>query len=165
MKKTIAAIVALFFAGVFSANADIGELSWVAPTKNCDGSALTNLTGYSILYGQKRVELPTTALTHTVTGLSPGVWWFSVAALAATERSEFITVEKTVLPEAFVINGTDVFTIVKRVDRFVLSKVGTAPVGTVCVAEQRVNDMYVIPRASVTWTGTVRPDVVVAPCQ
>lgn len=163
---TIIALVVMFLAGVFKkADADTGDLTWTAPTKNCDGTTLTGLTGYDITYGQGRVVLPSTTLTHTVTGLSPGTWFFSIAALTATERSEFITVEKVVPATAFVISGTDVFSIIKRVDRFVLTKVGTAPAGTVCVAEQRVNNMYVIPRASVTWTGTVRPDVVVAPCQ
>lgn len=148
-----------------SAGAGEADLQWTAPTKNCDGTSLTNLTGYDLTYGQKRVALPLTPLTTKVTGLVPGVWWFSLAAKTPTERSEFITVEKTVLPADFKVAAPDVYSLVKRVDRIVLTRVGTVPMTTVCNPAETVNGKYVVPRAAVTWSGTVKPDVVVATCQ
>ena len=136
-----------------------------APTQRCDGSPLTNLAGYSLTYGRQRVDLPL-QLSYTVTGLAPGTWWFSLAAVDADgERSEFVTVTKTVAAAEFVTVGGPVYRIVNRVDRFLLVSVGTIPPGVQCIAAHSVNGNYAVPRASVTWGGTVRPDVVVAQCR
>lgn len=161
MKKLVALL--LLVSG--AANAGEATLTWTAPTQNCDGSALINLASYSVMYGQAQTTLPLSPLSYTVKGLLPGTWWFSVAAVNSTGgRSEFVTVSKTVLPEDFKAVSPDVFSVVKRTDRFVLTKVGTVPIGTVCSSET-VNGKYVVPRASVTWSGTVKADVVVATCQ
>ena len=60
-------------------------LSWVAPTQNTDGSALTNLAGYHILYGtsagnlNQSVQVANPGLTTYVLGnLASGTWYFSV---------------------------------------------------------------------------------------
>ena len=42
--------------------------------------------------------------------------------------------------------------------------VGTAPAGTQCDTTQSVNGYYVVPRAAVIWSGTIKPPVVVASC-
>jgi len=80
------------------------ELSWAAPTKNTDGSALNGLKGYTIYYGTQadeltqRVEVPDPKATHyVVRHLPPGTWYFSVAArtaLGAGVRTP--TVSKTI---------------------------------------------------------------------
>ena len=57
-----------------------------------------------------------------------------------------------------------VYDIVKRPDRYVLLPVGRVPAGLPCDPTQGVNGMNVVPVASVTWFGTVRPPVVVAAC-
>jgi len=148
-----------------SASAGEAALTWTAPTKRCDGTALTNLAGYSLTYGQAQVPLPLAPLAYTVTGLAPGTWWFSLAALDDKgERSEFITITKTVLPVDFKTSATVAYTLVKGVDKFVLLPVGTVPLGTQCDATNKVNGMHVVPRASVVWSGTIKPDVVVAQC-
>lgn len=137
------------------AEAGVGELTWTAPTKNCDGTNLTNLTGYDLTYGQKRVALPLTPLSYTVTGLTPGVWWFSLAAKSPTERSEFVTVEKTILPADFVTKSTTVYTFFRSGGN--ITVVGTphrVPLGTVCDATQSVNGKYKIALEAVTWSGT-----------
>lgn len=161
---TLAVITATLALTSKCAEAGEAVITWTAPTQNCNGTSLTDLTGYSLTYGQNRVELPK-VLTHTVTGLTPGKWWFSLAAVTPTDRSEFVTVEKTVLANEFAVAQSDAFALVKRVDRLVLTKVGTVPVGTPCLADQTVNGKYVVPRSLVTWSGTVKPDVVVATCQ
>ena len=60
-------------------------LSWVAPTQNTDGSALTNLAGYHIYYGtsasnlNQSVQVANPGLTTYVLGnLAAGTWYFSV---------------------------------------------------------------------------------------
>jgi hypothetical protein len=66
-------------------------LSWVAPTSNSDGSALTNLAGYNIYYGTEPGALTQTiqvgsaaALSYVVTGLTSGTtWYFSVTSYTA----------------------------------------------------------------------------------
>lgn len=63
-------------------------VSWVAPSLNTDGSPYTDPAGYTVRYGTAAAALtqtvsvnnPTT-LTHTVTGLSPGSWFFCVNAV------------------------------------------------------------------------------------
>jgi hypothetical protein len=60
-------------------------VSWVPPTQNSDGSALTNLAGYKIDYGTSsgaltqtvQVASPGTA-SYTVTNLASGTWYFAV---------------------------------------------------------------------------------------
>jgi Fibronectin type III domain len=65
-------------------------LSWVAPTENTNGTAVTPLTGYTIFYGTSETDLTqsvtvsgASTLTYTVTGLTAGTWYFAVAADAA----------------------------------------------------------------------------------
>jgi hypothetical protein len=67
------------------------SLSWTAPTRNTDGTALTNLSGYRLHYGTVATDLvqtlqiasPTTT-SHTMTNLAEGTWHFGVRALAAS---------------------------------------------------------------------------------
>ena len=63
------------------------ELAWTAPTQNEDGTALTNLAGYKVRYGQavgalgqvRDVTSPATT-NVTIEGLSAGTWYFTVAS-------------------------------------------------------------------------------------
>lgn len=57
------------------------------------------------------------------------------------------------------------YTLVQTKDRIALLPVGTAVPGTPCDGEQNVKGLYVIPRDSVQWAGSVRPQVVVAQCE
>jgi hypothetical protein len=66
-------------------------LSWAAPTQNTDGSALINLAGYAIYYGTsptsltKRITVASAATTtYTVANLSPGTYYFGLAAFTST---------------------------------------------------------------------------------
>ncbi|MGO9803719.1 MAG: putative Ig domain-containing protein [Steroidobacteraceae bacterium] len=65
-------------------------LSWVPPTTNTDGTALTDLASYIINYGTSASALTdqitvssATATTYTVTGLASGTWYFSITAYAS----------------------------------------------------------------------------------
>lgn len=141
-------------------------VTWQAPTKNCDGTPLTNLAGYRLRWGVGLVELPASALNHTVTDLPPGNWWVSIAAFTTTgQESQFVSAAKTIAPAGFTSVGGTVFTVVKRTDRFVLVAVGTVAPGVQCLADQQVNGHYAVPRSAVALTGTVRPDIVVTLCK
>jgi hypothetical protein len=63
-------------------------LGWSPPTKNIDGSPLTNLAGYVVHYGTSSAALTNkisvasaSATGVEITGLSPGNWAFAVSAI------------------------------------------------------------------------------------
>ncbi len=66
-------------------------LNWVDPTKNTDGSALTNLAGVNIHYGSSPssltqvVQVSGTGLSsYTISNLTAGTWYFGAAAYTTT---------------------------------------------------------------------------------
>lgn len=69
---------------VISESEDAVDLSWTPPTKNTDGSPLTNLAGYEINYGltpamELKFELQEPTLSRwTMSELTPGTWYFSI---------------------------------------------------------------------------------------
>ena len=86
---TFSVALPTFSITVIAAGAGAGSatLSWVAPTTNTDGTALTNLSGYHIYYGYSAgamthlITITNTGLTnYVVTNLSAGVWYFAVKA-------------------------------------------------------------------------------------
>lgn len=70
-------------------------LRWTPPTQNTDGSALTNLVGYTIVYGTSPTALTQTITlttpsvsTYVVDKLAPGTWYFALYANAATQSAQ-----------------------------------------------------------------------------
>jgi hypothetical protein len=66
------------------------NLSWAAPTSNTNGTTLTDLSGYTIIYGTSPTALTQsvtitdpTATSYTITGLAAGTWYFEIAANAS----------------------------------------------------------------------------------
>ena len=62
-------------------------LDWTPPTNNVDGSPISNLAGYTILYGNnpnsltQTVNVPNPASTsYVVQNLTPATWYFSLVA-------------------------------------------------------------------------------------
>jgi hypothetical protein len=62
-------------------------VSWVAPTENVNGTALTDLAGYNVYYGtnsaslnQKVAVSNAGATAYTVSGLTSGTWYFAVTS-------------------------------------------------------------------------------------
>jgi Putative Ig domain len=60
-------------------------LSWTPPTQNSDGSTLTDLAGYEIMYGRSSNDLDQTVSltnpsinTYVVDNLTSGTWFFAV---------------------------------------------------------------------------------------
>jgi hypothetical protein len=72
-------------------------LSWIAPTRNTDGTTITNLSGYRVYYGQssgsysRTLSLPNASLTSVgLENLAAGTWYFAVKAVATSgEESTF----------------------------------------------------------------------------
>jgi len=63
------------------------ELTWEPPTTNTDGSALTNLAGYRIVYGASPTQLTQTIQvasagmsSYVVENLAPGTYYFALRA-------------------------------------------------------------------------------------
>jgi hypothetical protein len=80
-------------------------LSWTAPTKNTDGSALTNLSGYKLYWGNQSGSYGTPRTvdgadntTQTI-ALSPGTYFFAVSAVDSGGNESALSneVTKTVL--------------------------------------------------------------------
>ena len=72
-------------------------LSWTAPEQNEDGSALTDLSGYKIYYGDSSREYDSEVqidsvgqTTHVIDNLVPGTYYFAATAFnAAGVESDF----------------------------------------------------------------------------
>lgn len=65
-------------------------LQWARPTSNEDGSALTDLAGYRVYYGQSSSLLDKSVDVHGATvssveiqGLASGRWYFAIASYNA----------------------------------------------------------------------------------
>ena len=81
----------VFSIAVTQISSGSATLSWTAPTQNTDGSALTNLAGYRILYGTSQSALTQTLqianpglTTCVIENLSPGTYYFAVRAYSST---------------------------------------------------------------------------------
>ena len=69
------------------ATAGSATLSWVPPTKNTDGSVVTQLAGYYIYYGTRPTDLNQVVqlkdpqvTSYEVSHLRPGTYYFCVVA-------------------------------------------------------------------------------------
>jgi hypothetical protein len=81
------------------------QLTWTAPTQNTDGTPLSNLAGYHVVYGRsestldQRVEIANASVsTYTVTGLASGMWYFAVSAYSSGGESAISNVGSKNIP-------------------------------------------------------------------
>lgn len=182
--------MALLVIGITRALAADASVTWTNPTQNVDGSAIPatgagRLTGNRVEWGtctgtapnytfgtaagQQVFTTPTAA--YTVPNLAPGTHCFRAYASTTYGESGPSGVAAKVIapplpqpPTGLTVAQLTVYTVLKRDDRFVMLPVGTVPAGTACDTTQSVNGYYVVPRGAVTWSGTVKPAVVVATC-
>ena len=76
-------------------------VTWHPPTRNTDGTPLTNLAGYTLLYGTASkaystaisIDDPTTT-RYAVSGLRPGTtYYFALSAINSTGRHSVLSAE------------------------------------------------------------------------
>lgn len=81
------------------------NITWVAPTTNMDGSALTNLASFKVYYGTSSTALTNSTIisdvtrrSTTISSLAPGTWYFAVRAVnsAAAESDNSNVASKAV---------------------------------------------------------------------
>jgi hypothetical protein len=81
------------------------QLTWVPPTQNTNGSALTDLAGIRIYYGTSQSSLSKSvevagngATTYTISGLPAGKWYFGAEAYTTTGTTSAMSgvVSKTI---------------------------------------------------------------------
>lgn len=187
MKARIGVALGALFVSC-AALAGEAALSWELPTQNTDGTAIP-ATGPDAL-NHVRAEWfactsstqawPTTPVSaqiaypgtsYTVTNLPAGLWCFRVFAVnnAGAESSPSGVGTKQIAPSVpnppvLTVTQDVAYYLIMQENRYVLLPVGTVAVGTACDETQSVLGHYVVPRASVTWYGTVRPQAVVARC-
>lgn len=176
----LSAVIALCLGASTTAAAGSATLTWTAPTENENGSTLTDLAGFRVLYGQSPSALTQSAQltnpglrSYVIEGLPAGKWYFAMTALAgsgptARESQQTNVVSKDVVddpPSGPVVTDPLVYQVSGVTDHFQLAPVGTIPLGTACDPTQTVNGRMAVPRADVAWYGNVRPRVVVAVCQ
>jgi hypothetical protein len=87
---TTSVSLAPFTITVNAASLGSATLNWTAPTQNSDGTALTNLAGYRIVYGTSAGALSQTAqianpsvTSYVVENLAPGTWYFALKSYTA----------------------------------------------------------------------------------
>lgn len=182
-KRIVAALVLWLLSG--AAHAGTALVSWGEVTQRVDGTPVT-ISTYNVYYGQSASEFPQfVAVTggqrqHLFEQLAAGTWYFAATAVDGNglESALSAVVSKTIddvppppdpVPGLVVQESARVaYTLVQTADRLVLVPVGTASAGTPCqqtvVRDANGVVAYLIPRDSVQWAGTVRPQVVVAQC-
>ena len=168
----------------FTALAGTATVSWQEVTERTDGTPVT-ISDYRIYYGTAADTMtavqPVSGTSYRFEGLSAATWYFAATAVdddglesawSAVVSKEITgtTVPAPGTPEGLTVQegALTAYTLVQSADRIVLVPVGTAPAGTPCepTVVRDANGVvgYLIPRASVEWSGSVRPQVVVAQC-
>ena len=84
----VAATLPQFAITVMQPTKGTATLSWVPPTTNSDGTPITNLVGYRIIYGNSPSELTravsvdrATLTNYVIDNLTPGRWYFAIEAV------------------------------------------------------------------------------------
>ena len=165
MKRPLVFIATLLI--VFPAIAGDVTLSWNAPTQTeacTNAGPLTNLAGYRIYQLVATVDDPDIT-EFTIPGQKPGTYEYVASAFDEDGDASRLSGRATKEVETFDTVGGPAYTVIKRDNRFVLLPVGTVDAGQSCDVDQSVNGRHAVDVAAVTWTGTVRPVVVVADCQ
>ena len=81
-------------------------MNWAPPLQNTDGSSLTNLAGYRIVYGTSAasltntVDVPTVGVaSYTIDNLTSGTWYFAMKSYnTAGAESAQTNVLSTTIP-------------------------------------------------------------------
>ena len=171
------------------------NVSWTAPTTNSDGSTLTNLARFKVIYGTSSSSLTNTLTVDditrrsaTVSSLSPGTWYFAVRAVntanvesansnvtsravtgATAAKSLAITITPTTPPpSSYVTVRTNVWDVRRRSDGVWarIGVVGQIALGKPCSTSFKVGaNHYLVNRADVKLTKTPASTNLVVYCE
>jgi len=192
--RLIAFLALLLIALGAQAQQNSAILTCTAPTKNTDGTNLTNLAQYRWYWGLSVTALQNTRTTPSSAGcgttidqLPSGTWFFSVTAInsAGVESAKATPASKTITadplpPTGLVVAGptsiNNAYTLSTVNNAVTKQAVGTVANGTPCDGTQKINfwgnqeddqaDMYLIPlgTSGLVLLPGVSPDVVFARC-
>lgn len=163
------------------------SLTWEAPTKNSDGSTLTDLDHFKVYWGTVQNTYPNSAIigdpgvrAYVVTNLGAGKWFFVVSAFnkAGVESPWSNSASKTIATQP---NPPTNLTVTQPSQtawgvqqssgatndtdgKLTVFPVGTVPGGTPCSSATTVNGLAQVAKAAVIWAGDVRPPIVVSTC-
>jgi hypothetical protein len=168
-------------------------LTWTAPTKNSNGSTLTDLAGYKIVYGTSSGSLTSSqsvnnasATSATVPGLGAATWYFAVRAVnskggesansnvmtktinaASAARTVNITITSTPPSNPTLKTvSTSVYDVVYSNGTRTLGKlVGNIELGKPCDSTYQIGSRYRVTRSDVTIKVTPRSNSLVAWCK
>jgi hypothetical protein len=166
-------------------------VSWNAPTTNTDGTPLTNLASYRVVYGTSSSSLTRslsvsdpTARSVTVGSLSPATWYFAVKVVntAGVESSNSNLASKAVAggtaartasvsvtpPSGHTTKANNVWDMTRRSDGKWIrrSVIGYIPLGRPCYGQFGVSTLhYLVSRTDVTrFYGTPSSSYLVVNC-
>ncbi|HUR20429.1 MAG TPA: putative Ig domain-containing protein [Vicinamibacterales bacterium] len=95
---TATASLSPFSLAVLQTSTGNATVSWTPPTANTDGTALTDLASYRIVYGRDPANLNLsddeanpTATSHTVNNLTSGTWHFAVIVVNAAGAESVVS--------------------------------------------------------------------------
>jgi hypothetical protein len=98
--------LAAFSITVTSVGNGTAELQWSAPSQNTDGTPLSDLAGFRVVYGRsqaaldQQVEIRNASVsTYTLQNLASGTWYFAVAAFTGSgAESDLSTIRSKSIP-------------------------------------------------------------------
>lgn len=163
----------LFLPIVASANT---TLTCTPPTLNVDGTAITGPLTFNFyasqVSGGPYSLLTTEGVCEATVVLDPGDWYFVATSVneLGEESAYSNEVTKTVPnpvpspPTNLTVVGQTVFSYSISENKLAMIEVGTVPVGTPCDTTQSMNGLYLVPRESVNWLGSVQPPINFANC-
>ena len=149
-----------------AAHADDVTLTWTNPTgqETCsDAGPLTTLAGTRIWQLVAEINDPD-AVTFTIPDQLPGEYSYVATSFTTDGEESRVSGKATKTVETFVVTVETIYTVVRTNNRFLLLPAGTVPLGTPCDVDNSVNGKYAVDTDEVTWTGNIRPQVVVAEC-
>ena len=174
--------------------AGTANVSWTAPTTNTNGSVLTNLARFKVVYGTSSTALTSSSIVDDVTrrstsisSLSPGTWYFAVRAVnttgtesanssvtskvvsgASAARSVAITITAPPSTSGYVTANTTVWDVRRRSDGTWarIGIVGRIALGRPCSTSFKVGPYhYLVSRSYVTLTKTPASTNLVTYCE
>lgn len=181
--RSALALLALLSTAAYGADL---TANWTNATQNTDGSAIPASGAGSLVStrveigscsgvafgtksGEQTASMPTTKTVFV--NLAPGTYCirafhkntYGMESVASAIASKTIAPPTPSSPTLTTIDVA-AYQVVTQRNKFALVKVGTVPLKAACIAGQSVNGYTIVPRYLVKFSGSNRPEAVVAKC-